>query len=111
MLSQPLPRGHDLHLYSNVLHDWDIPIVRELLARSFEALPSGGRLLIHDAFLNRDKSGPLHVAEYSVMLMHATQGRCYGVGEMESWLQATGFVDCLELPGGAARGGLIARKP
>ena len=111
MLSQPLPRGHDLHLYSNVLHDWDIPIVRELLARSFEALPSGGRLLIHDAFLNRDKSGPLHVAEYSVMLMHATQGRCYGVGEMENWLQETGFTDCQELPGGAARSGLIATKP
>jgi len=111
MLNAPLPRGHDLHLYSNVLHDWDVPVVRDLLARSFEALPSGGRLLIHDAFLNRDKSGPLHVAEYSVMLMHATQGRCYGVGEMETWLRATGFVDCLELPGGAARSGLIARKP
>lgn len=111
MLAEPLPRGHDLHLYSNVLHDWDVPIVQELLGRSFEALPSGGRLLIHDAFLNREKSGPLHVAEYSVMLMHATQGRCYGVGEMEDWLRATGFTDCLELPGGAARGGILARKP
>lgn len=111
MLADPLPRGHDLHLYSNVLHDWDVPIVRDLLARSFAALPAGGRLLIHDAFLNRDKSGPLHVAEYSVMLMHATQGRCYGTGEMEEWLTAAGFTDCLELPGGAARGGLIATKP
>jgi hypothetical protein len=51
------------------------------------------------------------VAEYSVMLMHATQGRCYGMGEMDAWLRSTGFVDCLELPGGAARSGLIARKP
>jgi acetylserotonin N-methyltransferase len=67
--------------------------------------------LIHDAFLNREKDGPLHVAEYSVMLMHATQGRCYGVGEMEEWLTETGFTDCLELPGGAARGGLIATRP
>jgi hypothetical protein len=45
------------------------------------------------------------------MLMHATQGRCFGVGEMESWLQATGFTNCLELPGGAARSGLITTKP
>ena len=111
MLADPLPRGHDLHLFSNVLHDWDVPIVQDLLARSFAALPAGGRLLIHDAFLNRDKSGPLHVAEYSVMLMHATQGRCYGTGEMEEWLTAAGFTDCIELPGGAARGGLIATKP
>lgn len=110
MLSAPLPRGHDLHLYSNVLHDWDVGIVRDLIGRSFEALPSGGRLLIHDAFLNRQKDGPLHVAEYSVMLMHATQGRCYGVGELEGWLHEAGFTGCLELPGGAARGGLIATK-
>ena len=111
MLEGPLPGGHDLHLYSNVLHDWDVPVVRALLERSFAALPPGGRLLIHDAFLNREKDGPLHVAEYSVMLMHATQGRCYGVGEMEEWLTETGFTDCLELPGGAARGGLIATRP
>jgi hypothetical protein len=111
MLAAPLPRGHDLHLYSNVLHDWDVGIVRDLISRSFEALPPGGRLLIHDAFLNRQKDGPLHVAEYSVMLMHATQGRCYGVGELETWLTEAGFTDCTELPGGAARGGLIATKP
>ena len=110
MLAGPLPRGHDLHLYSNVLHDWDVGIVRDLIVRSFEALPAGGRLLIHDAFLNRRKDGPLHVAEYSVMLMHATQGRCYGIGELEGWLREAGFTDCLELPGGAARGGLIATR-
>jgi len=111
MLTEPLPGGHDVHLYSNVLHDWDVPVVRKLLARSFAALPAGGSLLIHDAFLNRDKSGPLHVAEYSVMLMHATQGRCYGVGELEGLLEETGFVGFQEYPGGAARGGLLARKP
>jgi transposase InsO family protein len=45
------------------------------------------------------------------MLMHATQGRCYGVGELEGWLREAGFTACLELPGGAARGGLIATRP
>jgi hypothetical protein len=29
---------------------------------------------------------------------------------MENWLQETGFTDCQELPGGAARSGLIATK-
>jgi acetylserotonin N-methyltransferase len=94
-----------------VLHDWDVPVVRRLLEKSFESLPAGGWLVIHDAFLNREKNGPLHVAEYSVMLMHATQGRCYGVGELEDWLTGLGFVDCREIPGGAARGGVIARRP
>jgi hypothetical protein len=66
--------------------------------------------LVHLDLFSTLAAGPLHVAEYSVMLMHATQGRCYGVGEMEGWLRAAGFVDCQEVPGGAARGGVLARK-
>ena len=61
------------NLFSNVLHDWDIPEVKQLLQASFQALPSGGMLVVHDAFLHADKSGPQHVADYSVMLMHATK--------------------------------------
>lgn len=110
MLQGEFPEGADLHLFSNVLHDWDVPIVRELLARSWAALPAGGAVLIHDAFLDRDKAGPLHVAEYSVMLMHATQGRCYGVGEMEELLTEAGFGGFREFSGGAARGGVMAWK-
>ena len=63
MLAGALPRDADVHLYSNVLHDWDEPVVRQLVAKSFDALPSGGLIVIHDAFLNAAKDGPLHVAE------------------------------------------------
>jgi len=66
MLDGPLPGHADVHLYSNVLHDWDEPVVRQLIAASFAALPAGGLIVIHDAFLNAAKDGPLHVAEYSV---------------------------------------------
>ena len=91
MLAEPLPRGFDAHLWSNVLHDWDIPDVEKLLAASFAALPPRGMFIMHDAFLNEAKDGPLHVAEYSVTLAHATQGRCYGTGEMRGWLGEAGF--------------------
>jgi hypothetical protein len=51
----PLPSGHDVHLWSNVLHDWDEPDVHVLLGKSRDALPSGGLIVIHDAFLNAEK--------------------------------------------------------
>ena len=86
MLAGPLPAGADAHLYSNVLHDWDEPVVRQLVGKSFDALPPGGLIVIHDAFLNAAKNGPLHVAEYSVLLMHASQGRCYATSEYEAML-------------------------
>jgi hypothetical protein len=67
-----LPTGFDLHLYSNVLHDWDVPQVRQLLAASFQALEPGGDLIVHDAHLAADKCGPLAVAKYSALLMAVT---------------------------------------
>jgi predicted O-methyltransferase YrrM len=110
MLSDALPRQADVHLYSNVLHDWDEPVVRHLLSKSFDALESDGLIVIHDAFLNAEKSGPLHVAEYSVLLMHSSEGRCYSVREMERYLNDAGFHDVMYVGGAAARGIMTARK-
>lgn len=93
MLAEVLPRGYDVHLISNVLHDWDVPRVRDILARSFDALEPGGLLLVHDSHLNADKTGPLPVAAYSALLMHATEGRCYSVTEMFTYLDGAGFSD------------------
>src|SRR6185436_17561896 len=103
MLSAPLPSGFDVHLFSNVLHDWDTPVVEQLIRKSFAALAPGGMLVIHDAHLNKDKSGPLHVAEYSVMLMHSTEGRCYSVAEMASFLRRAGFTNETFVETAAAR--------
>lgn len=110
MLSAPLPSGFDLHLFSNVLHDWDVPVVKQLVKKSFDALQAGGMLIIHDAHLNASKTGPLHVAEYSVMLMHSTEGRCYSVTEIDNYLREAGFVNVKFSPTGAARSVITAEK-
>jgi len=110
MLTQPLPTGFDAHLFSNVLHDWDVPVVRQLIQKSFNALTPGGLLVIHDAHLNEEKSRPLHVAEYSVMLMHSTEGRCYGVTEMAEYLREAGFSKIEFKPTAAARSVITAEK-
>jgi 3-hydroxy-5-methyl-1-naphthoate 3-O-methyltransferase len=86
-----LPSGFDVHLFSNVLHDWGVVEVRQLLGVSHAALPPGGLLIIHDAFINEDKTGPMHVAEYSALLMHSTQGKCYSIAEYAGLLRETGF--------------------
>jgi predicted O-methyltransferase YrrM len=110
MLAGALPADADVHLYSNVLHDWDEPVVRQLIEKSFEALPPGGLVVIHDAFLNAVKDGPLHVAEYSVLLMHSSEGRCYSTREMEQYLADAGFRDASYRDTAAARGVMTARK-
>ena len=111
MFSEALPAGFDMHLFSNVLHDWDTPVVKQLLAKSFAALPPGGLLVIHDMHLHADKSGPLPVAEYSVILMHSTEGKCYSLGELAELFAEVGFRDLKHTPTTADRSIVTAVKP
>ncbi len=91
MFASPVPQGADVTLLSNILHDWDVPECEKLLARCASALGDGGRLLIHDAFLHDDLSGPLSVAMYSLALYTLTEGRAYSVAEYTRWLLSAGI--------------------
>ena len=73
----PLPDGCDVVLLSNILHDWDVPECQTLVDRCAAALPAGGRLVIHDVFLDDDLGGPLPIALYSASLFSLTEGRAY----------------------------------
>ncbi len=86
-----IPAGYDVHLFANVFHDWDIESVRKLAENSYNSLPSNGSIVVFDAHLNKDKNGPLSVAEYSCLLMHSTEGRCYSTKEIDEILQEAGF--------------------
>jgi hypothetical protein len=110
MFHEPLPAGFDLHLISNVLHDWDDAAVRALLRKSHDALDAHGRLIVHDAFINDRKTGPLPVAQYSVLLMHSTEGKCYSLGEMRRFFSECGFEWEDHQPSAVDRSFIIARK-
>ncbi len=106
-----LPTGFDLHLFSHILHDWDESSCRTLLAISYATLPPGGYLVDHDVHVNRDKTGSLPAAEYSVWVMHSTSGKCWSVAELEMMLTDTGFEWVGEHPIGGNRSAIVARKP
>ncbi len=89
---EELPAGYDVHLFANAFHDWDIESVKKLVANSFKSLASGSMIAVFDAHLNQFKNGPLSVAEYSCLLMHSTEGRCYSTKEICDILMTAGFV-------------------
>jgi hypothetical protein len=91
MFRDPVPDGADVILLSNVLHDWDVPECRALVKRCAVALPAGGRLLIHDVFLNDALDGPLPIALYSAALFTLTEGRAYSALEYHTWLSEVGL--------------------
>ena len=75
MFVDEVPPGVAAILRSNVLHDWDVRECRELVTRLAAALPPGGKLLVHDVFLNDELDGPLPIALYSAALFSLTEGR------------------------------------
>ncbi len=91
MFVDPMPKGADRILLSNVLHDWDVADCRELVSRCADALPVGGQLIIHDVFLNDELDGPLPIALYSAALFTLTEGRAYSAGEFRQWLTEAGL--------------------
>jgi 2-polyprenyl-3-methyl-5-hydroxy-6-metoxy-1,4-benzoquinol methylase len=111
MFKESLPSGFDVHLISNVLHDWDVPEVRKILRATVSALAPGGLLIIHDAWINETKSGPLPVAAYSAMLMHSTEGKCYSTAEMREFLTELGLQNFSFRETAADRGIVTATKP
>ncbi len=111
MFADPFPRGHDVHLFSHVLHDWDEERVRVLLRASYASLAPGGWLVDHDVHINADKTGSLPAAEYSVFLLRATPGKCWSTGELTEMLEACGFKDVLQRDTAADRSVVLAQKP
>ncbi|HEX3655448.1 MAG TPA: methyltransferase [Pirellulales bacterium] len=110
MFSDPVPAA-DVCLLSNILHDWDTPDCRKLVARCAAKLPPGGLLIVHDVLLNDALDGPLEVALYSAALFSVTEGRAYSRAEYTAWLAAAGLVLEAVRPTRVHCFALVARKP
>ncbi len=98
MFRDLVPGAPDVVLLSNVLHDWDVPECRALVGRCAVALRPGGRLLIHDVFLNDTLDGPLPIALYSAALFSLTEGRAYSAAEYRAWLAEAGLLPGTVIP-------------
>ncbi|HTC54722.1 MAG TPA: methyltransferase [Steroidobacteraceae bacterium] len=112
MFTQPWPQGHDTHFLSNILHDWSDDTCRMLVKKSFEALPSGGRIVLHEILMNDDGCGPLPAAAFSLLMLLGTRGRQYSLPELRGFLEPAGFsaVEAFST-GGGYYSLVVARKP
>ena len=93
MFEQDWPTGHDAHFFANVFHDWSEETNAILARKSFEALPSGGRILLSEILMNDEGTGPWHAAAFSVMMLLGTLGKQYSLTEFRAILEGAGFSD------------------
>ncbi|BBL72615.1 O-methyltransferase [Methylogaea oryzae] len=88
----------DVHFYSQIYHDWPIEKCRFLTRKSFDSLPSGGKIIIHEVLYNDDKTGPFRAASASVSMLLWTEGRQYSGKELTDVLREAGFINIKVLP-------------
>lgn len=100
MWEAPFPES-DIHYYSDIFHDWSKEQCQFLINKSYSSLKKNGRILIHEMLFNQNKSGPLSVAAYNVMMLLWTQsGQQFSYPELSSMLMTAGFQDIQLIPTG-----------
>ncbi len=114
LTDEALPGGHDVVLFSMILHDWDETTNRQLLTQTYAALPPGGRVVISELLLNAERTGPGPAALMGMnMLVETEGGRNYADADYEQWLADAGFTDVrtvlFDAPG--ANGAVLGTKP
>jgi 3-hydroxy-5-methyl-1-naphthoate 3-O-methyltransferase len=112
MFTQPWPTGYDVHFLSNIFHDWSDDTCKLLARKSFAALRSGGRIVLHEMLMDDDGCGPLATAAFSLLMLLGTRGRQYSLPEVSGFLQSAGFSDVeASTTGGGYYSLIAARKP
>ena len=110
MFDDPWPAGYDAVLMTNVLHDWEPRHRTQLAKSSFDALPCGGQLMIHEILLNDAQDGPVPGALFSVMML-GTRGKQLSFVELDDLLTGAGFQDIEVKPTYGYYSLVIGHKP
>jgi hypothetical protein len=89
----PLPRAEVL-IMGHTLHEWDLPTKKDLLRKAYEALPSGGALIVYDAIIDDDRRENAFGLLMSLnMLIGTAGGFDYTGADCRSWMADAGFRD------------------
>jgi O-methyltransferase domain/Dimerisation domain len=89
--NDPLPRA-DVVLMGHILHDWDLPTKQMLIAKAFDALPTGGALIVYEAIIDDDRSKNAFGLMMSLnMLIETPGGFDYTGADCAGWMKAAGF--------------------
>jgi hypothetical protein len=91
--SDPLPRA-DAVIMRLILHDWGLERKRFLIARAFEALPSGGAFIVYEWMIDDERRANAMGLLMSLnMLIETREGFDFTGADCMSWMQDAGFRD------------------
>jgi ubiquinone/menaquinone biosynthesis C-methylase UbiE len=104
--------GYQLATLGHILHSEGEKRSRELLAKTFKALASGGTIAVQEFLVNKERTGPVGSLFFAVnMLVNTETGNTWSFEEIGAWLEEAGFTNprLLEAPGPSPL--ILATKP
>jgi ubiquinone/menaquinone biosynthesis C-methylase UbiE len=104
--------GYDIATLGHILHSEGEDRSRQLLAKTFRALKSGGTIAIAEWLVNDHRTKPLPSLMFAVqMLVNTEKGDTFSFNEIKNWLEEAGFkkVRKVEAPGPSPL--ILATKP
>jgi hypothetical protein len=110
MWNEPYP-ATDLHFYGMIFHDWPAEKCRFLARKSFESLPPGGRIIVHEMLFNEERTGPFGVAAFNMVMMMYVEGEQFSGREIGGFLSEAGFHDIEVTPTFGYWSIVTGRKP
>lgn len=82
----------DVVLMGHILHDWDLPTKKMLIAKAFDAIPTGGALIVYEAIIDDERSKNAFGLLMSLnMLIETPGGFDYTGAECSEWMREAGF--------------------
>jgi hypothetical protein len=89
----PLPTA-DVLVMGHILHDWSLDEKRMLLAKAYDALPSGGALIVYDAMIDDERRENVFGLLMSLnMLIETPAGFDYTGADCRGWMEEAGFAE------------------
>lgn len=87
-----LGHNYDLVFLSQIIHSNSVKENTELFRRCYEALNSGGRIVIQDFIVDDSRTSPAHAAIFALnMLVGTDSGDTYTEAEAIDWFRQAGF--------------------
>ncbi|MDH5769064.1 MAG: acetylserotonin O-methyltransferase [Nitrospirota bacterium] len=91
-VTDDIGKGYDLIFISQIFHAYSAKDNLQILKKCKKALNNGGRIVIQEFYISKDRTHPVQSALFSVNMLIGTEGgRCYSPEEIKSWFLKTGL--------------------
>ena len=89
--TDPLPKA-DVLIMGHILHDWNMEEKKQILAKTYDALPFGGALIVYEALIDDARRENAFGLLMSLnMLIETPGGFDYTVADCQKWMREAGF--------------------